>query len=103
MDVVFSVAVSAFMICRGLCACTEMLYDLVCVFVGFWDRDYVSQLPCVRYYIFVKSILMRNLSPRGPMCFRCLIFSLSRPCELIFLYCCLCCMCVYCENVRVRG
>ena len=25
------------------------------VFVGFWDRDYVSQLPCVRYYVFVKS------------------------------------------------
>ena len=33
------------------------LYEvpLVCVFVGFWDRDYVSQLPCVRYYVFVKS------------------------------------------------
>ena len=28
---------------------------LVCVFVGFWDTDYVSQLPCVRYYVFVKS------------------------------------------------
>ena len=27
----------------------------VCIFVGFWDRDYVSQLPCVRYYVFVKS------------------------------------------------
>ena len=23
--------------------------------VGFWDRDYVGQLPCVRYYVFVKS------------------------------------------------
>ena len=33
------------------------LYEVpfVCVFVGFWDRDYVSQLPCVRYYVFVKS------------------------------------------------
>ena len=27
----------------------------MCVFVGFCDRDYVSQLPCVRYYVFVKS------------------------------------------------
>ena len=27
---------------------------LVCVFVGFWDGDYVSQLPCVRYYVGVK-------------------------------------------------
>ena len=54
-----------------------------------WDRDYVSQLPCVRYYVFVKSsnILVRNASPRGPMCFRCLIFSLSGPCELLFLLC----------------
>ena len=26
---------------------------LVCVFVGFWDRDYVSQLPCVRYYVLL--------------------------------------------------
>ena len=26
----------------------------VCVFVGFLDRDYVSQLPCVGYYVFVK-------------------------------------------------
>ena len=26
---------------------------LVCVFVGVWDRDYVSQLPCVRYCVFV--------------------------------------------------
>ena len=28
---------------------------LACDFVGFWDRDYVSQLPCVRYYVVVKS------------------------------------------------
>ena len=25
------------------------------VFVGFWDRDYVSQHLCVRFYVFVKS------------------------------------------------
>ena len=51
--------------------------------VGFWDRDYVSQLPCMRYYVFV----MRKASPRGPMCFRCLIFNLSGPCEFLFLFC----------------
>ena len=27
----------------------------------FWDRDYVSQLPCVRYYVFVKSSIGRRL------------------------------------------
>ena len=29
---------------------------------------------------------MGNASPRGPMCFRCLIFNLSGPCELLFLF-----------------
>ena len=33
----------------------------------------------------VLNILMRNASPRGPMCFRCLIFNLPGPCELLFL------------------
>ena len=35
----------------------------------------------------VINILVRNESPRGPMCFRCLIFNLSGPCELLFLLC----------------
>ena len=35
----------------------------------------------------VFNILVRNASPRGPMCFRCLMFSLSGPCELLFLLC----------------
>ena len=30
---------------------------------------------------------MRNASARGHMCFRYLIFSLSGPCELLFLLC----------------
>ena len=48
------------------------------VFYGFWDRDYVSQLTCVRYYVLkaVLKILVRNASPRRPMWFRCLIFNL---------------------------
>ena len=33
----------------------------------------------------VLNILVRNASPRGPMCFRCLIFNLSGPCELFYL------------------
>ena len=32
---------------------------------------------------------MRNASLSGPMCFRCLIFSLSGPCEFLFLLCCI--------------
>ena len=30
------------------------------------------------------NMLVRNASPRGPMCFRCLMFSLLVICELIF-------------------
>ena len=33
----------------------------------------------------VFNMLVRNMSPRGPMCFRYLMFNLSEPCELLFL------------------
>ena len=35
----------------------------------------------------VFNMLVRNASPRRPMCFRCLIFNLSGPCELFLLLC----------------
>ena len=34
----------------------------------------------------VLNILVRNASPKGPMCFMYLIFSLSGPCELLFCF-----------------
>ena len=37
----------------------------------------------------VFNMLVRNESPRGLMCFRCLMYSLSGPCELLFLFCCI--------------
>ena len=37
----------------------------------------------------VLNILVKNASTRGPMCFRCLIFGLPRPCEFLFLLCCI--------------
>ena len=39
------------------------------------------------YYVGVFNMLVRNASPRGHMCFRCLMFNLSGPCELLFLVC----------------
>ena len=59
--------------------------------------------------------LVRNASPRGPMCFRCLIFTVSRPCELLFILCFIatwtwevvsvmlypCMLCVVCCSVHV--
>ena len=35
----------------------------------------------------VFNMLVRNASPRGPMCFRCLMFNSSGPCELLVLLC----------------
>ena len=35
----------------------------------------------------VFNMLVRNASPRGPMCFRYLLFNLSGLCELLFLLC----------------
>ena len=70
----------------GLWAC--MSYVIVCFLAG----DYVSQLPYVWYYVGVKSsfnMIVRNAIPRGHMCFRCLMFNLSGPCELLFLLCCI--------------
>ena len=32
-------------------------------------------------------LVLRNGSPRGPICFRCLMFSLPGLCELLFLFC----------------
>ena len=37
----------------------------------------------------VSNILVRNASQGGPMCFRCLMFNLSGPCELLFLLSCI--------------
>ena len=55
-----------------------------------WDRDYVSQLPCVRYYVLVKNSFKHTreeCESKRAMCFRCLLFNLSGPCELLFLLC----------------
>ena len=58
--------------------------------LGFGDGDYVSQLPYVWYYVVLRALLnmlVRNASPRWPMWYRCLMFNLSGPCELLFLLC----------------
>ena len=61
---------------------------LVYVFVGFWDRGYVCQLPDGWYYVVVKrrfNMLVMIATQSGSMCFRCMMFSLLGPCELFLL------------------
>ena len=57
------------------------------MFVGFLDGDSVSQLPHVWYYISFQHTLEEVEGVQEGMCFRCLMFSLSVPCELLFLLC----------------
>ena len=51
-----------------------MRYPYLCV-CWVWDRDYVSQLPCVRYYVFVKSSFKHTHEECE-----------SKSCELVFFY-----------------
>ena len=60
------------------------------------------------YYVGVKSsvinMLVRNASPRGPLCFRCLMLSLSGPYELFFytlFYCLLDMSCGKCDVISL--
>ena len=60
------------------------------VFVGFGIETMLANFHVLGIMLLIRAvlnILMMNASPRGPMCFRCLIFSLSGPCELLFLLC----------------
>ena len=63
----------------------------ICVFVWLRYWDYVSQLTHVLMFLLraVVYILVRKVSPRGPMCFRCLMLRLSDLTELLFLLCCI--------------
>ena len=67
----------ACMRCHCLCLCC------------FWDGDYVSQLPYVRHNVLVKSSLKHareECESKRAYVFRCLMFSLSGPCELVFYF-----------------
>ena len=49
------------------------------------DNFHVCGIMLVLRAVF--NIFMRNANPRGSMCFRCMMFSLSGLYELLFLFC----------------
>ena len=66
-----------------------MRYPSLC-FVGFWDGDYISQLPYAWYYICIKCSFQHareDCESKKIYVFKYLMFSLSGPCELLFLLC----------------
>ena len=58
--------------------------------LGFGMGSMLASFHMSGIMLFLKTvlnILVRNATPRGHMCFSWLIFSLSGPCELLFLLC----------------
>ena len=54
--------------------------------IGMWTMlAYFHMCGIMLVLRAVFNMLVRNGSPRGPMCFRCLMFNLSGPCELLVL------------------
>ena len=52
------------------------------------DGGYVSQLSNVCIMVLLRAVLnmlVKKVHPRGTMCFRCEMFSLSKPGELLYL------------------
>ena len=58
--------------------------------LGFWMGTILANFHMCGIMLVLRAVfnmLVRNESPKGPMCFRCLMFNLSGPCELLFLLC----------------
>ena len=58
--------------------------------LGFGMGTIIANFHMCGIMLFLRAVLnmiLRNMSPRGPMCFRCMPFSLSGPCELLFSLC----------------
>ena len=68
------------------------LYEMPLSMSGFRMGTMLTNFHMCGIMLLLRSalnMLVRNASPRGPMSFRCLMFSLSGLCELLFLLCCI--------------
>ena len=57
--------------------------------LGFWIWTMLANFHMCGIILLLRAVLnifVRNASTSGPMCFRCLMFSLSGPCELLFCF-----------------
>ena len=70
--------------------------------LGFGMRTMLANFHMCGIMLVLRAVfnmIVRNVSPRGPMCFRCLMFNLSGPGEVFFteLYCLLDLSCSECD------
>ena len=57
--------------------------------LGFWMENMLANFHNCGIMLVLRAVfnmLVRNASPRGPMGFRCLMFSLSGPCDCNFYF-----------------
>ena len=53
--------------------------------LGFGRGTMIANFHMCGIMLVLRAVFNMLVSPRGPMCFRCLMFNLSGPCELFFL------------------
>ena len=63
---------------------------IIIIFISYCNGTRFTKAIQIQYVLVLRSVfnmLVKNAGPRWPMCFRCLMFSLSGSCELLFLRC----------------
>ena len=63
------------------------MYEVHLSMSGFGMGTMFANFHMCGIMLVFLNMLVRNPSTRGPICFRYLMFSLSGPCELLFLLC----------------
>ena len=55
--------------------------------LGFGMGTMLTKFHMCGIMLVLRAVFSMLVSTRGPMCFRCLMFSLPVPCELLYLLC----------------
>ena len=77
---------------RGDMVLYEMLWTMSLLRFGMGTMLPIFHMCGIMFLLRIfLNMLVRNASPRGPMCFRCPMCSLSGPCELLLLLCFIVC------------
>ena len=66
------------------------LYEVPLSLLGFGMGTMLANFHMCGIMLVLRAVIdmiVRNASPKGPMCFRCPMFNLSGSCELLFLLC----------------
>ena len=80
------VRVVCLLLCKDYARRDKVLYEMPLSFLGCGMGTRLANFHMCGIMVLLRTVLnmlVMNASPRGTMCFRCLMISLSRPCELL--------------------